>query len=120
MYNNKIQEKLAQIAGAHASISRSVPGIIAALTQMGCFSSRQVKLLADAVRADVVDDLVPTPSESLRGIVRERLVSRMVSEMGSYYDEAVWAVSAWSCALWGEPQADLMAVGEGAGDAEAS
>lgn len=73
-----------------------LPALAGALRDLGAFNAREVKLLIDAVKADVLQDLETPPAEAIRGLVRERLASRVLSESDATYEEAKWAVETWA------------------------
>lgn len=79
--------------------AEDLPTLATGIRDTGAFNPREVKLLIDAIKADVLQDLVTPPSPELRGLVLERLASRMLSESDATHEEARWAVDTWAKAF---------------------
>lgn len=101
-----IHSQLRKLARAYLHKNcEDLPGVATGLRDLGAFSPREIKLLVDAIKADVLGDLVTPPSPQIRGLVLERLASRMLSESDSSHEEARWAVEMWAKAF-GSPASD--------------
>ena len=92
-----IQSQLRKLARAYLHKNGcDLAALATAIRDLGVYTPREVKLLIDAIKADVLQDLVTPPSAELRGLVLERLASRILSESDATHDEARWAVDIWA------------------------
>jgi hypothetical protein len=103
MDNKKITIELRKLAKTckHSEVA-DLQALVMHLRELEVFNAREVKLLVDAAKAEVLEDLCAPGGAGVLSLSRDRLSSRLMSETDATNDEAHWAVETWANALSGK------------------